>query len=52
MRMLFIAAASVALVGCASITRGATNQITVTTEPAGAAVRTSMAARRAPAPSR
>ena len=43
MRMLFIAAASVALVGCASITRGATNQITVTTEPAGAAVRTSMA---------
>lgn len=43
MRIMFIAAASLALVGCASVTRGTTNQITVTTEPAGAAVQTSMA---------
>jgi hypothetical protein len=42
MRVLVIAAASFALVGCASVTRGTTNDVTVTTEPAGAAVRTSM----------
>ena len=42
MRILLIAAAVGALAGCASITRGTTEQITVTTEPAGAVVRTSM----------
>lgn len=41
MRIPLIAAAC-ALAGCASITRGTTEQITVTSEPAGATVRTSM----------
>ena len=43
MKILLAAAACAALGGCASITRGTTEQITVTTEPPGAAVRTSMA---------
>ncbi|MFL1873745.1 translation initiation factor 2 [Hansschlegelia beijingensis] len=43
MKILLAAAACAALAGCASVTRGTTEQITVTTEPSGAAVRTSMA---------
>ncbi|WP_103119834.1 PEGA domain-containing protein [Methylopila sp. Yamaguchi] len=42
MRFVLIIAAAASLAGCASITRGSTNQVTVTTEPAGASVRTSM----------
>ncbi|WP_020178710.1 PEGA domain-containing protein [Methylopila sp. M107] len=42
MRMFLVAATCCALAGCASITRGTTEQITVNTEPQGAAVRTSM----------
>jgi hypothetical protein len=42
MKILLVAALSCALVGCASITRGTTNDVTVTTVPPGAAVRTSM----------
>ncbi|WP_020185554.1 PEGA domain-containing protein [Methylopila sp. 73B] len=42
MRFVLVIAAAASLAGCASITRGSTNQITVTTEPAGASVRTSM----------
>lgn len=42
MKILIAAAACAALAGCASITRGSTEQVTVTTEPPGAAVRTSM----------
>lgn len=42
MRILLIAAASVTLVGCASITRGTTSQVQITTAPEGAAIRTSM----------
>lgn len=42
MRILLVAAASCALVGCASITRGTTDQVAVTSVPAGASIRTSM----------
>lgn len=42
MRILLVAAAAGALAGCASITRGTTNDVTVTTEPAGAVVTTSL----------
>lgn len=42
MRILFIAAAACALAGCASVTRGTTNQVQITTTPPGAAIRTSM----------
>ncbi|RXF74085.1 PEGA domain-containing protein [Hansschlegelia zhihuaiae] len=42
MRILLVAAMGCALVGCASITRGTTSQVTIETTPPGAAVRTSM----------
>lgn len=42
MRVLLIAALCGALAGCSTITRGTTSQMTVTTTPPGAAVRTSL----------
>lgn len=41
MRMLFVAAA-LSLAGCASVTRGTTEQVSITTTPPGASIRTSM----------
>ncbi|MFD1702414.1 PEGA domain-containing protein [Methylopila henanensis] len=42
MRLLFAAALTLPLAACASITRGTTDQLTITTTPPGAAVKTSM----------
>jgi type IV pilus biogenesis protein CpaD/CtpE len=42
MRVLILAAASLALAGCATVTRGTTNQIQIYSEPSGANVRTSL----------
>jgi hypothetical protein len=42
MRLVLVAAACCALAGCASVTRGTTNDVTITSTPDGAAVRTSM----------
>ena len=40
--ILFICAAGLALAGCATVTRGTTNQIQIVSEPSGATARTSM----------
>ncbi|GLK80223.1 PEGA domain-containing protein [Methylopila turkensis] len=42
MRLLLAAVLTLPLAACASITRGTTDQITITTTPPGAAVKTSM----------
>ncbi|HZH12154.1 MAG TPA: translation initiation factor 2 [Microvirga sp.] len=42
MRILIIAAASLSLAACATVTRGTTEQITVTSEPSGASATTSI----------
>lgn len=42
MRVLFALAAAAALAGCATVTRGTTDQIQIQSEPSGANVRTSL----------
>lgn len=42
MRVFFAAAAALSLAGCATVTRGTTDQIQIQSEPSGANVRTSM----------
>lgn len=42
MRVLIIAAASLSLAACATVTRGTTEQVTVTSEPSGASAVTSI----------
>ncbi|WP_243372136.1 translation initiation factor 2 [Microvirga solisilvae] len=42
MRILIIAAASLSLAACATVTRGTTEQVTVTSEPSGASAVTSI----------
>jgi len=41
-QILIVAAAAAALGGCATVTRGTTSQVTVTSEPAGAEARSSL----------
>lgn len=42
LRLLAIMCAALALAGCATVTRGTTNQIQITSEPVGAQARTSL----------